>query len=49
MVAGLGLNSSGVCQIAHAAVSNDEKGVAVTVKSLRITVRATVGIVQSAV
>lgn len=43
-VTGLGLNSSGVRQIAHATASNDEKAVAVTVKSLRITVWATGGL-----
>jgi len=37
-VTGLGLNSSGVRQIAHAAASNDEKAVAVMVKSLQITI-----------
>lgn len=40
-VTGLGLNTSGVRQIAHATASNDEKKVALTVKSLRITVWAT--------
>lgn len=37
-VTGFGLNSSGVRQIAHSKSSNDEKAVATTVKSLRITI-----------
>lgn len=43
-VTGFGLNSSGVRQIAYAAANGDEKSVALTVKSLRITVWATGGL-----
>lgn len=40
-ITGLGLNSSGVRQIAHSASTKDENAVAITVRSLRISVWAT--------
>jgi PST family polysaccharide transporter len=43
-ITGLGLNSSGIRQIAFSASTQDDKAISITVKSLRFTVWATGGL-----